>query len=384
MYSKWNVLIAGMVLVTVPKFLLADDCDVALSEKLMTVVESRSSDASASAARAWFCSMNYSEYKENSSTDAGGSYGAFSADYGSSEGKYNQWKSENCGDSSSSESLDTFRYQAQRSVDPKLVDAWRDCKLARSGLTCIATPTSNGRSFKLMYSWRPTGSSSAHYVETFIDNGVKVSTGNNYLREPGDKLLMGQHEALIRISDTEETASVSIEAEYDGSSQSCVVTVSPPPPPQVEKKGLAGVWCYPAGTYGAVNGQNVSLYARKFVKTSDGWRLTRVDSDRREYPYATLQSVSVQQNGEIFKTVEKLRPGMQGYVPYHPLVMPLPAPPQGQAGISPNDLNFSVKINYRLDGEDTLITERIVLRVDPWGERDYSTILPLHTFRRCD
>ncbi len=177
----------------------AADCDAILNSSLMNQSLVVDQASASSAAKSSFCNMDYSQASSSSNTELAVQYGIFDGSGGHSSQKFNEWKSENCGDASNSSRTDQFRYEAQKALSARAVQAWEACVLQQPELTCYAKPNSDPDLLTIAINWRPPGSRETIVSRSRIVGGSNASDPSlqTQLYQPREKVFSGQDSILI-------------------------------------------------------------------------------------------------------------------------------------------------------------------------------------------
>lgn len=203
----------------------------------------------ASAEQAFYCSSSFQEaksfYEKSKSSGSGGGgsvgYGPFSLGGSASSSssdtvtqeQYNQWKSQNCGNSSAQDSAQKFDFLSQHLVSTPVVDAWLNCMKNVEGLSCWATPQEDDVFVRL--NWKKQSLTKPKVVSSYVANGTSQfdGAGTGKLVKADYNLNPGTIEIPVKRIDLDQGVRASLNLEHDGVNYSCTVSApadSPPPP----------------------------------------------------------------------------------------------------------------------------------------------------------
>lgn len=236
------------------KSLANDGCRAILANGFYNNTVSLSKSQHASAEQAFYCSASLQEaksfYDKSKSSSSGGSlgggYGPFSASGSTSSSnsesltqeQYNQWKSQNCGNSSAEDSAQKFDFLSQNLVDQAVVNAWLQCMTNVEGLSCWATPQEDDVFVRL--NWKKQSMSKPQVVSSYVANGTSQFDG-----APTGKLVKSEYrmnpgtiEIPVKRIDLDVSVRVSLNLEHDGVNYSCTVSApanTPPPTAPVDE-----------------------------------------------------------------------------------------------------------------------------------------------------
>jgi hypothetical protein len=268
-----------------------DRCNDVLAAGLFNTTQSVAQSEKDSAARAYYCATGYDEAKHNyqnsqsgSSGGGGGvSYGPFalhgdanqsSADSVSEE-QYTLWKSQNCGDSATSDHQSDFQYFAQSQVAPKVAQAWTTCMTQRQGLSCWVDPHSEY--VLLIVNFNVLGGVEGKIESSFVSNGRSTSNGasDGQIFSPGFAMVAGKRSVpLVRNKDGPMGGSFTMQ--WSGQTDQCDfhVPAVPAKPSPYEFKGLVQLAAIPR--FGCrITSQPCTM--EKAFEPGEGFDICRID-----------------------------------------------------------------------------------------------------------
>ncbi len=208
----------------------AQNCDSILDSRLLNRSQVVDRGAARSALAASFCNRSYREVQASGGFNAEASYGLFGASGGTSESQFQSWKTENCGSSSSDQSSNRYRYEAQRALNSEAIAAWQACMIGREGLTCfVSPPRSGGGAPVATLNWRPLGRGRATVQRASILNGTNAAEPElgSQLYTRGSELLGGTDTVLLGVTDPRRPVQASLSIEYNGARHSCEIYIPP-------------------------------------------------------------------------------------------------------------------------------------------------------------
>lgn len=205
----------------------ADECDGILNSSLMDTSTVIDKSAARSAFASSFCNKTFSEASSSGSTEAAAEYGIdISGSYAQKEAKFNQFKNENCGSSSSSDAQDRYYLSAQRALKASAVQAWSTCKQNKQWLSCWMSPTSDQSVVRLVLNWNPAGSKTGEVSHSLVLNGTNATfpQSPNIIYAPKSKMARGK-DSIDIIRTDKRTVHVNLTVLYDNDhNESCQVT----------------------------------------------------------------------------------------------------------------------------------------------------------------
>jgi hypothetical protein len=233
--------------------LAQDECNDILATGLKDTSQNQSGYSVSGAATFYACSLDYNNFHDyfansdqhSNSYNGSVGYGGFSLGGGVSTGtaaamsqdQFNEWKTQNCSNSSSSDNESAFQYSAQSVLAPAVVQAWETCMDHRSGLTCWATPHGNNIEFDWNWQSDDAGLPSVQSSNSIWDDGTN---SQNIVADNSPIYIGKSMKIFTRTPDhgVDFVLNAIISNRYI---DSCSVYVPPEPDPELEK--LNGRWC---------------------------------------------------------------------------------------------------------------------------------------------
>lgn len=201
-----------------------DQCRDILTAQLFNTATGTKKEETANAEFYWACGASLSEardYVERKTSQSGGgggslNYGVLSIEGGGqssssdslTEEHLKTWKQQNCSEMSSEQSRSAFEYYANASVAGGVVQAWRDCMIAREDLTCWARPY--GKNILFTRNWR----SSEVALPIVVDAHVAIGDATQDMWAKGEKVKIGEVSYSIK-RNPEEDALFLVDIEHE-------------------------------------------------------------------------------------------------------------------------------------------------------------------------
>lgn len=385
----------------------AESCDAILDEKLMTASSIVDQSEAESAARYAFCNKSYSEMKQSTSGSIGGSYKFFSVDASKDESSFAKWKQSNCASASSSSAEAKYRFSAQKALGEGVVEAWRDCMLEKTGLSCLVAPGSDNETVKFIYSWRPQGSKQNVMTDSVIYNGSRVGGADvaDKVAANGSIVYPGRRNVMVSRKDVNRKTIIAINTLYNEDAvNECSVEIpgnTPISVPAEQPRSIAGRWCYSSASGPGGVGISPSPSV-EYVHVDGTWKVYLSPDIGSRIPFEGVATVAVEEQGDEFIVTETSR-DMRLPPPMPPSLYfrgPLPAPgavvaTPGVPGVIPApggtgtansaaSLVVTTSVRYAMPNERTLQARSVSVRTNSSGDRDAGPGYPLIRYSRCD
>lgn len=383
----------------------ANSCDAILDEKLMTASSIVDQSEAESAARYAFCNKTYSEMKQATSGSIGGSYKFFSVDASKDENSFAKWKQSNCASAASASAEAKYRFSAQKALGEGVVEAWRDCMLEKTGLSCLVAPGSDNETVKFIYSWRPQGSKQNVMTDSMIYNGSRIGGGEvaDKVAADGSVVYPGRRNVMVSRKDVSRKTIIAINTIYDDDAvDECSVEIpgdTPVPVPPEPLRSIAGRWCYSSasGPFGASLSPSPSV---EYVQANGAWKVYLSPELGARIPFEGVAAVAIEEHGDEVIVTEtsrdmRLPPPMppslyfRGPLPAPdavaaPQTLPIPAPGNTPAAGAVRSLVVTTSVRYAMPDERTLQARSVSVRTNSSGDRDAGAGYPLIRYSRCD
>jgi hypothetical protein len=254
----------------------ADQCSDILKSDLLNRTGRGSSSNLTLAQNNWACSAslndvrNFTSEVQNRAGGGGGSFKLFGLFSVGGEGQgstgstvneqqFELWKRDNCSNATSDQNRSAFEYFAQQSLDPKVIEAWKACKLGQPALSCWLSPQGTAQTV-FHYSWR----SYMAELPTIIEFTINTDGSEPPLTilEPGTRVYIGEATQVVPRNPNKPVLINFNIRQADRFSYACSsflpasavppggIRIPLPPPPSGRESKLSevlGIWCDEAG-----------------------------------------------------------------------------------------------------------------------------------------